>query len=650
MEGWSRLIGVESLKNLFDQVLGVYLSERSEKKWVRPFPVLTSNGQPLELFKLYWIVRKIGGYDSVSSKRLWDYVADFCGLDIGAVGSVKLIYVKYLTEFDHWLRELVNDGSVGGGEGGVVRQLDLLSKKLETMFRSSLPHSGQEKKETNYPSINGCKEELICKVNSQVDFEMFTAESVNEINDGEHRMPNLCNGVETPVSKTDEGTVFVVSTEGVVEEVLYPAESKRQHDDDNDEKFVTQNGKIYSASTNKVMQDVVVSRKRKREASCVSGVLDWISYVARHCKVPEIGDIPNSSKCKGHTSAEYWSKVLLIRKKILEKESNPQTKKKKMNPFMYNEEKTNSQPAEKVRFSTRIPIPKRHILCQGYTSGPISQKKGVTHKKREVVAVPDIKGDADLVEVPVTQKNVRGADVVEVSVKQKNVKGADVVEVSVTQMNEDRVDQPTHVEPLVGPLYQAEVPEWTGVLTESDSKWLGTRMWPPEVEKTAALVVSDPPIGKGRPSACDCIFPGSVECIRFHIAEKRTNLKFDLGPLFFHWRFHRMGEEVSLSWTAAEEQRFKDSISSTSRKNLWKNYKKLFPSKTWNILASYYFNVFLVKRRRYQNRVTPKDLDSDDDEKGFGCIGGGLGDSAVHVPNSRSSLICFHNKASGDLV
>ncbi|MCD7471341.1 hypothetical protein HAX54_011689 [Datura stramonium] len=658
------------LKSLFDQVLAVFLSEVTEKKCVRSLPVLTGSGQPLDLFKLYWIVRKKGGYELVSSKNLWGYVAEHCGLDIGAVACVKLAYFKYLAEFDHWLRQLFKDGNLEEGEGGVIRQLDLLSKELETTFRRLLPHKGQKTKETNLFHLkNGCKEELICKVNSQVDFEMFTAESVNENNDytehrscnAEHRKDNLYNGGERSVSKIDDHSVFLVSTKGIVEKVLYqaPAKSNRQYDDG--EKFFAQDGKNNTTCTGEVIQgavakmkgmaekenndkkdlsvlngydttvasgksvieDVVVSRKRKRESSCFSGMLNWINHAAKHSSDPEIGEVPDPSKWKGHTGNEFWFQVLLVREALLKKKHidtnavEPDSQKKqRMHPSMYEEEKLTDQPAEKLRCSKRIPASQKHILCQCCSSCPTSQNKVETHQKEEEDIGPDLTS----------------------------------VEVSVTEKTEDSVDQQTHPEVPVGPLHQAEVPEWTGVISESDSKWLGARMWPPEVEKTKSLVELDP-IGKGRQSSCGCPFPQSVECIRFHIAEKRFKLKLELGILFFRWRFDRMGEEVSLSWTAKEEEKFKILVrsSATSKSKLWKNYKKLFPSKTRNMLVSYYFNVFLIKRRSYQNRVTPKDLDSDDDEIEFGCVGGNFGDFAVHVPSSRSSLTCSQNKVCIDL-
>lgn len=188
----------------------------------------------------------------------------------------------------------------------------------------------------------------------------------------------------------------------------------------------------------------------------------------------------------------------------------------------------------------------------------------------------------------------------------------------------------------------AEVPEWTGVVSESDSKWLGTCIWPLEHENHIVKIETDP-IGKGRPDLCGCRLPGSVECFRFHIAEKRMKLKLELGSVFYRWRFDRMGEEVSLQWTAVAEKRVKDMV----RSNLWNNAFKCFPRKTRENLVSYYFNVFLVQRRRYQNRVTPNNIDSDDDESDFGSLGDDFGHEAVKVPGF-DFLACSENKQCTD--
>ncbi|EXB37324.1 hypothetical protein L484_024250 [Morus notabilis] len=198
----------------------------------------------------------------------------------------------------------------------------------------------------------------------------------------------------------------------------------------------------------------------------------------------------------------------------------------------------------------------------------------------------------------------------------------------------------------VGPLFQADVPEWTGVVYESDPKWLGTRVWPKECREHKYPIKEINTIGKGRPEFCGCPLPGSVECVRFHIAEARMKLKLELGPAFYHWRFDHMGEEVSLRWTAEQEKRFREIVKSNKyfgdRKIRW------FPMKTMENMVSYYFNVFLVQKRRYQNRVTLKNIDSDDDEKEFGSIGGPFGNNAVDLSGSNM-LSCVQNKQCTDL-
>jgi hypothetical protein len=138
--------------------------------------------------------------------------------------------------------------------------------------------------------------------------------------------------------------------------------------------------------------------------------------------------------------------------------------------------------------------------------------------------------------------------------------------------------------------------------------------------------------------------------VRFHIAEKRIKLKLELGYLFYHWQFDRMGEEVSLRWTTEEEKRFKDMVKFnllSAGKCFWDDKHKYFPRKTREELVSYYFNAYLVRRRSYQNRVTPKNIDSDDDETEFGSFSDGYGHEVLMVPGAYM-LICSENKQCTD--
>lgn len=208
----------------------------------------------------------------------------------------------------------------------------------------------------------------------------------------------------------------------------------------------------------------------------------------------------------------------------------------------------------------------------------------------------------------------------------------------------------------VGPNYQIHVPQWTSeVPTNYDDpetlKWLGTKVWPPENEGCKTLFCGDP-IGKGREVVCGCIYPGSVECVRFHVAEWRLKLKHELGAAFYAWGFNRMGEEIALSWTDEEEASFKAAAqhsAASSGRNFWNRLHLFFQFKGRKELVSYYFNCFLLRRRCYQNRITPKNIDSDDDEETeFRFLGNRLGHRAAKYHSTKHTA-CIENTHSMDL-
>ncbi|WOL07067.1 hypothetical protein Cni_G15803 [Canna indica] len=182
-------------------------------------------------------------------------------------------------------------------------------------------------------------------------------------------------------------------------------------------------------------------------------------------------------------------------------------------------------------------------------------------------------------------------------------------------------------QPRIGPYFQAEVPIWTGrptmFSTDTDTlKWLGTRTWPPENQENCQLL-DFALIGRGRPNICNCEKRGSMECVRFHIAEKRLQLKCELGCAFHAWKYEFVGEEVALLWTEEEEKMFKNIVfqnRASLNKNFWEQLYLYFPFKDRKSIVSYYFNVFLLGWRRYQNHVTPKYIDSDDDETEVGFL------------------------------
>lgn len=281
-----------------------------------------------------------------------------------------------------------------------------------------------------------------------------------------------------------------------------------------------------------------------------------------------------------------------------------------MLPSMYEDEVFNHQATEKQRYSKRVPLTKSQS-CSCCISSATPHNKDISHQEApsEVAAT--------------------------------------VVKEQPSNMNDHK---PVERQVSIGPRFQAEVPQWTGIASDSDTKWLGTRMWPLEYDKSNSIDRLHL-LGEGRQNQCNCSFPGSVECVRFHVAEKRLKLKQELGSLFYRWRFHLMGEEVSLSWKEKEERLFKDNMKlyAAFSKKFWNNSWRFLPSKSREKLISYYFNVYVVQRRSYQNRVTPRDVDSDDDEKECGSIGGRFGHKALYEPGS-SSVSCTLNSESTEFM
>lgn len=184
----------------------------------------------------------------------------------------------------------------------------------------------------------------------------------------------------------------------------------------------------------------------------------------------------------------------------------------------------------------------------------------------------------------------------------------------------------------VGPRFQADIPAWTGPPHKkcshselNTSRWLGIQVWPIKgwSSDTKAGV-----IGKGRPDFCLCVSPGSIECVKRHVTDKRLQLQFDLGPAFWKWRFNEMGQDVSKLWNLEEQKKF-DSLVKTNPISQGKSFLKpaleCLPSQQKETIVSYYFNVYVPRRMSIQTRAGCKIIDTDDDEA----------DEALHSKSSR---------------
>ncbi|KAJ8540048.1 hypothetical protein K7X08_026437 [Anisodus acutangulus] len=353
-----------------------------------------------------------------------------------------------------------------------------------------------------------------------------------------------------------------------------------------------------------VVEENCVSRKRKRE--CYSDLVRWVSEVAKNPYDPDVGCLPERSKWKDYGNEVVWKRVLMLRDEMLLKrdvDSCAQYSiwqiKQKMHPSMYDD----SSGSGRLRCSQRVlsakdPLKKRRALL-------LSVSPSSSHDVDDQVDGPTVSSAESAVGFWWKQRRKRIP---------------------------------------VGPQFQADIPESIEEIYESDSKWLGTQIWPLDKQVKKRTLVDRNPVGKGRKHICGCRSPGSYDCVKVHIFEKRRKVKIDLGSAYYQWKFDSMGEEVALSWSREEERKFQDIVKSnplSEEKSFWNEIFKFFPNKSRESLVSYYFNVFLLRRRGDQNRTNASNVDSDDDESEYGprfnCFGRDAKFSIFRSPKKNTS-------------
>ncbi|KAK4262781.1 hypothetical protein QN277_028292 [Acacia crassicarpa] len=565
------------LECLFHQLLSIYIKEKNSRGIVRPLPVMIGDGQSLDLYKLFFSVKERGGYAVVSEKGLWGLVTKELGLNPQILASVKLVYGKYLNEFERWLSKARGGKNFKSGNHECNIDFKSVPPELAEEFRDLLSRDGELKDDVSVQLLS-------CKMRSNID--LINHESEMNLLDKKNQPP-ICENVHSILGDVD--LKFCDSVE-----------------DD----LVSMNSEVSVKEFS--------SRKRKREA--FSSMLNWIRKIAKHPRDPSIEEIPEASKWKEYKGQDFWVQILRAREalqlKSCDKPNCGQSplQKQKMHPALYEDHVAVSHHSTaKLRWSKRLPTSIKSQICSCCDSRSAIENKLPCSVTEEENASLEKKTAAD------GSLNAK---------ERANPSADDTVKKVVA----------------IGPLFQAEVPKWTGVVSESDSKWLGTQVWPLKDREPQPFSDTDI-IGRGRQETCGCQVQGSVECVRFHIAEKRMKLKLDLGLAFYLWGFDRMGEEVSLQWTPEQEKKFKNIMSNLPSQNKSKQFK-YFPKKTRKSLICYYFNVFLIQRRIYQNRVTPNNVDSDDDEHEFGSFTDGFGMEALKGPGYKFLECSLNNRCT----
>eukprot|EP00268_Persea_americana_P041574 TRINITY_DN414_c0_g1_i2.p1 TRINITY_DN414_c0_g1~~TRINITY_DN414_c0_g1_i2.p1 ORF type:complete len:456 (-),score=145.70 TRINITY_DN414_c0_g1_i2:776-2143(-) len=159
------------------------------------------------------------------------------------------------------------------------------------------------------------------------------------------------------------------------------------------------------------------------------------------------------------------------------------------------------------------------------------------------------------------------------------------------------------------------VPSSHIMLDDKEEQLMGTCVIPmSEVDSSGC---NSEKVGHGRDD-CSCPDEGSVRCVRQHVKEAREKLSAALGQeRFVELGFCEMGEDVAQKWSQEEERVFNEVVFSNPAslgRNFWDNLSVVFPTRTKKELVSYYFNVFMLRRRAEQNRLDPLNIDSDNDE------------------------------------
>ncbi|MBA0790853.1 hypothetical protein Gohar_015474 [Gossypium harknessii] len=589
----------DKLRFGFNKFLGLFLKEICAQGCVCSLPPMAEGGQPVDWLKLFLVVREKGGYNAVSESGLWDSVATESGLGLNVASLVKLVYIKYLVSLEKWLERIVQSEDLKSEShytGNLVEmgiELKRFLSEFSQVEESVVAGSGGGEKIVNGEQsmdIDITKDFLdyneVEKLRNNDDLKSVVVDS-----DGEKKFINVDEYVHTPsdlVKSAGNSTdVEKFCNEVEVKSAIMEdsVECKKCTHSDDDVKYTHSDDDVVKLGSSDI-KEKFSSNKRKRDS--MWGMLNWVKEVAMDPCDLVVGSLPESSKWKSYGSEELWKQILLFRVAAFHRKDDHSSsdqskmqKTQKMHPCMYDD---NTKIGYNLR--ERLSCTKKLLFGKTDAKGQNCSQSSGNHS--------DFNGTCD----SVTPGSV--------------------------------FDYEADIQVPIGPQFQFEVPVWTGVSSGSDAKWLGTRFWPLEKKENRFLIERDR-IGKGRQDSCGCQVQGSLQCVKFHVAEKRSKLKLELGPAFKKLKFDKMGEDVASAWKEGEQKMFSNIVKSnpsSQQKCFWDEICKYFRNKSREELVCYYYNVFLLKRRAYQNRVTPSNIDSDDEPESE-LVAKGIGQEAI---------------------
>jgi len=337
------------------------------------------NGDPLDLYKLFLVVKKKGGYDAVCKNRLWDLVGEEYGLGVKVGSSVELVYSKHLSALETCFKNVVA-GSKFAGCGVEDDRVKFHKHLMEAHTESVLDNSGEEEAgdelerresgcpdgrkfsggnrvECVKPESNGVEQESAyeyldgsksCGSNSMKDknsdsigdeFDNACTNRVNGVNPDSNEAKKVRRSglVDLDMLEDHEtGEPIIVKSCGfntemdILEEF---DESKLLTVDASDAESDMPRFSEGSKSRNKdedgdgdggsdevlILDPSSVDKEKfghKRKRESISDMLTWITSIATSPCDPAVGSIPERSKWKSCSDQEMWKQALMFREAV----------------------------------------------------------------------------------------------------------------------------------------------------------------------------------------------------------------------------------------------------------------------------------------------------------------------------------------------
>ncbi|XP_022980869.1 AT-rich interactive domain-containing protein 2-like isoform X2 [Cucurbita maxima] len=480
---------------------------------------MTSDEQNFDLFKLFVAVRDKGGYNVVSRKDLWDLVAEESGLGSIISSTVKVLYVEYLNVLERFLERVVEDrdstnscSSNGDSTGFGLNCLPLYIQSLK---------KNNDLQDSNF---SVCDDRIVVPKTDRDNHTAGCGETFCQSNKSKpdiHDTSDLYEDEDFSLelaSNVDENFDDIEKSHSLN---IQKYENALVDGVESNVEFPYDCRKCDGYDSDNKQGVSVEEHNFSHEKKCESmlGMVNWIAEIAKNPCNPVIGLLPERSEWKSSANEEIWKQVLLIRE------------------AMFLEGHINSYAVQDIHGGSCYKLRKRTKSGKVFPYGMSSAQNLVlgtgNRLDQEILVTTDSW-------MPVYMGTSASKQI------------------------------------RLGPKFQVEVPEWSGITSGSDSKWLGTLVWPSDND-SQAYRHKDNLVGKGREDSCKCQVRGSPKCTQYHILEKRLKVKMEIGYAFYNWKFDRMGEEVRLCWTGKEEHKFKSAV------------------------------------RRFQNRFTPENICSDDE-------------------------------------